>query len=82
MIAYPATIARIKIGKWSIPFDPFHPVGLTGPGDSREDASIQNDGTLVHEVFTNGNAILLLHPDGRKEHVLNEAIEQVFFVRR
>jgi hypothetical protein len=33
-------------------------------------------------VFTNGNAIFLLHPDGRKEHVLNEAmIEQVFFVR-
>jgi hypothetical protein len=33
-------------------------------------------------VFTNGNAIFLLHPDGRKERVLNEAmIEQVFFVR-
>jgi hypothetical protein len=33
-------------------------------------------------VFTNGNAIFLLHSDGRKEHLLNEAmIEQVFFVR-
>jgi hypothetical protein len=32
-------------------------------------------------VFTNGNAIFLLHPDGRKERVLSESmIEQVFFV--
>jgi hypothetical protein len=32
-------------------------------------------------VYTNGNAVFLLHPDGRKEHVLNERmIEQVFFV--
>jgi len=38
-----------------------------------------DDGRIV---FTNGNAITLLHPDGRKEHVLNERlIEQVFFVR-
>jgi hypothetical protein len=33
-------------------------------------------------VLTNGNAIFLLHPDGRKERVLNERmIEQVFFLR-
>lgn len=39
---------------------------------------IKNDGEVV---FTNGNAIFLLHPDGRKERLLNEAmIEQVFFV--
>jgi hypothetical protein len=32
-------------------------------------------------VYTNGNAVFLLHPDGRKEHVLAERmIEQVFFV--
>lgn len=32
-------------------------------------------------VYTNGNALFLLHPDGRKERLLNEAmIEQVFFV--
>jgi hypothetical protein len=36
------------------------------------------DGTVV---YTNGSAIFLLYPDGRKERVLNEAmIEQVFFV--
>jgi hypothetical protein len=36
------------------------------------------DGTVV---YTNGNAVFLLHPDGRKEHVLNERmIEQVFLV--
>ena len=36
------------------------------------------DGTIV---YTNGNALFLLHPDGRKERVLNEdMIEQVFFV--
>jgi len=40
--------------------------------DARDDGAI---------VYTNGNAIFLLHPDGRKEHVLNERmIEQVFFV--
>jgi hypothetical protein len=39
---------------------------------------VNPDGEIV---FTNGNAIYLLHPDGRKEHVLNEGmIEQVFFV--
>ena len=39
---------------------------------------INDDGRVV---FTNGNAIFLLHPDGRKEHLVNEAmIEQVFFV--
>ena len=32
-------------------------------------------------VYTNGNALFLLYPDGRKEHLLNERmIEQVFFV--
>jgi hypothetical protein len=32
-------------------------------------------------LFTNGNAIYLLHPDGRKEQVLSERmIEQVFFL--
>jgi len=32
-------------------------------------------------IYTNGNAIFLVHPDGRKEHVLNERmIEQVFFI--
>jgi hypothetical protein len=37
------------------------------------------DGTIV---YTNGNAIFLLHPDGRKEHVLNERmIEQVFIIQ-
>jgi len=36
------------------------------------------DGTIV---YTNGNAIFLLHPDGRKEKILNEyMIQQVFFV--
>ena len=39
---------------------------------------VDNDGRVV---FTNGNAIFLLHPDGRKERVLSERmIEQVFFV--
>lgn len=38
-------------------------------------------GTDGRIVYTNGNALFLLHPDGRKEHVLNEQmIEQVFFV--
>ncbi|HWF18185.1 MAG TPA: hypothetical protein VG754_02915 [Verrucomicrobiae bacterium] len=32
-------------------------------------------------VYTNGNALFLLHPDGRKERLFNESmIEQVFFV--
>ncbi len=32
-------------------------------------------------LFTNGNAIYLLHPDGRNEQVLSERmIEQVFFL--
>ena len=36
------------------------------------------DGSIV---YTNGNALFLLRPDGRKEHILNEQmIEQVFFV--
>jgi hypothetical protein len=39
---------------------------------------VNHDGSIV---FTNGNAIFLLPPDGRKEHILNESmIEQVFFV--
>jgi hypothetical protein len=40
---------------------------------------VNEDGRIV---FTNGNAIFLLYPDGRKERVLNETmIEQVFFVK-
>lgn len=36
------------------------------------------DGTIV---FTNGNAVFVLHADGRKEQILKERmIEQVFFV--
>jgi hypothetical protein len=36
------------------------------------------DGTIV---YTNGNALFLLHPGGRRERLLNESmIEQVFFV--
>jgi hypothetical protein len=39
---------------------------------------INEDGSIV---YTNGNAVFLLHPDGRKERVLSERmIEQVFFV--
>jgi hypothetical protein len=39
---------------------------------------VEADGTIV---YTNGNALFLLHPDGRKERLLNEdMIEQVFFV--
>jgi hypothetical protein len=39
---------------------------------------VSEDGRIV---YTNGNAIFLLHPDGRKERVLTESmIEQVFFV--
>jgi hypothetical protein len=39
---------------------------------------VADDGTVV---YTNGNALFLLRPDGRKDHLLNEAmIEQVFFV--
>jgi len=39
---------------------------------------VGTDGTVV---YTNGNAVFLLHPDGRKQHVVNERmIEQVFLV--
>jgi hypothetical protein len=39
---------------------------------------VNEDGAVV---YTNGNAIFLLGPDGKKEHVLNESmIEQVFFM--
>jgi hypothetical protein len=39
---------------------------------------VNTDGTIV---YTNGSALFLLRPDGRKERVLNESmIEQVFFV--
>jgi hypothetical protein len=39
---------------------------------------VRADGAIV---YTNGNAVFLLHPDGRKEHVLSERmIEQVFFI--
>ncbi len=32
-------------------------------------------------VYTNGNAVFIIHPDGRKEHMLSERmIEQVFIV--
>jgi hypothetical protein len=55
---------------------------------SKGDTKILVGGVLAYDVredgrivFTNGNAIFLLHPDGKKEHLLNEAmIEQVFFV--
>jgi hypothetical protein len=36
--------------------------------------------TMARPCSRTGNAIYLLHPDGRKEHLLSEAmIEQVFF---
>jgi len=39
---------------------------------------VAGDGTIV---YTNGNALFLLRPDGRKERLLNESmIEQVFFI--
>jgi hypothetical protein len=39
---------------------------------------VEPDGTIV---YTNGNALFLLSPDGRKERLLSEdMIEQVFFV--
>lgn len=39
---------------------------------------VRPDGLIV---YTNGNALFLLYPDGRKERLLNEGmIEQVFFV--
>jgi hypothetical protein len=55
---------------------------------SNGETKVLADGVLAYDlddagriVFTNGNAIFLLDPDGRKEHVLNESmIEQVFFV--
>ena len=56
--------------------------------DSNGETKLLAGGVLAYDicdsgniVFTNGNAIFLLDPDGRKEHVLNESmIEQVFFV--
>jgi hypothetical protein len=39
---------------------------------------VDPDGRIV---YTNGNAIFIIHPDGRKERVVSEAmIEQVFFI--
>lgn len=39
---------------------------------------VAEDGTIV---FTNGNSLFFLYPDGRKEHILDEQmIEQVFIV--
>ncbi len=51
-------------------------------------ARVLASGVLAYDVdpeglitYTNGSAIFLLHPDGRKERVLSERmIEQVFFV--
>ncbi len=56
--------------------------------DSKGETKVLARGVLAYNVgvdgrivYTNGNALFLLHPDGRKEHVLNEQmIEQVFFV--
>ena len=55
---------------------------------SSGDTQVLAGGVLAYDVndqgrivFTNGNAIFLLEPDGRREHVLTESmIEQVFFV--
>jgi hypothetical protein len=55
---------------------------------SNEESKVLASGVLAYDVaadgtivYTNGNALFFIHPDGRKEHVLNEAmIEQVFFV--
>jgi hypothetical protein len=55
---------------------------------SSGEAKVLADSVLAYDiddtgrlVFTNGNAIFLLEPGGRKEHILNESmIEQVFFV--
>jgi hypothetical protein len=56
----------------------------TAAGETKELAGgvlaydISADGSIV---YTNGNAIFLLQPDGRVERLLNEAmIEQVFFL--
>jgi hypothetical protein len=56
--------------------------------NSSGDAKLLASGVLAYDVapdgkiaYTNGNALFLLHPDGCKEHLLNESmIEQVFFV--
>ena len=52
------------------------------------DTKVLADGVLAYDlnedgriIYTNGNAVFLLHADGRKERVLSERmIEQVFFV--
>jgi hypothetical protein len=56
--------------------------------DSKGGSRVLANGVLAYDlgpdggiVYTNGNAVFLLHPDGRKLHILNEhMIEQVFFV--
>jgi hypothetical protein len=56
----------------------------TASGETRTLAS----GVLAYDtnaeggiVYTNGSAVFLLHPDGRKERILNERmIQQVFFL--
>jgi len=56
--------------------------------DPKGDSQVLAGGVLAYDVsddgsvvFTNGNAIFLLPPDRRKEHLLTESmIEQVFFV--
>lgn len=56
--------------------------------DSKGDAKVLAGGVLAYDIakdgtilYTNGNALFLLHPNGKKEHLLNETmIEQVFFV--
>jgi hypothetical protein len=56
--------------------------------DSKGETKVLADGVLAYDInadgtiaYTNGSALFLLHPDGRKERVLNESmIEQVFFV--
>jgi hypothetical protein len=55
---------------------------------AKGETKVLADGVLAYDinedgriVYTNGNAVFLLHPDGRKERVLSERmIEQVFFV--
>jgi hypothetical protein len=56
--------------------------------DAQGQAKVLANGVLAYDVgvdgtivYTNGNALFLLRPDGRKERLLNEhMIEQVFFV--
>jgi hypothetical protein len=56
--------------------------------DSKGDTKVLAGGVLAYDIakdgtilYTNGNALFLLHPNGKKEHLLNESmIEQVFFV--